>query len=240
MSVVTVEMHSAAFDRSLTYTVLAPDAGEPPFAVLYQLHGHSDDHRAWLYRSNLMRYAARWPLLVVLPSGDNSYYVDAPGRPFEYFIVDELPLHLSHLFRVRAGKAAIGGLSMGGYGAVRLGLRHPDRYASICAHSSRLPSRAELPTLGWAKGASEPLDALDVDALAAAADRARLPRLALDCGRDDHLLGDSRRFHDTLTRLGIAHDYAEHPGAHDWDYWDRHVADALAFHARALGLQPLG
>lgn len=236
MSVATVEFHSVAFDRTLAYTAIVPDAGEPPFAVLYLLHGHSDDHRAWLYRSSLVRHVARWPLLVVLPSGENSYYVDAPGRPFEWLITDELPLHVARTFHVRPGRAAIGGLSMGGYGALRLALRHPERYASAYAHSARLPARAELPSLPWAQAALAGVDELDVDALAARADRAALPALGLDCGVDDHLLADSRRFHATLDRLGLAHAYVEHPGAHDWDYWDAHVADGLAFHARALGL----
>lgn len=240
MSVVTVELESVAFARRITYTALVPDGGAPPFAVLYQLHGHSDDHRAWLQQSNLVRYAARWPLLIVLPSAENSWYVDLPDRPMERFLIDELPRHVAHTFAARCSPAAIGGLSMGGYGALRLALRHPERFVSAFAHSSRLPAREELPALAWARAAAVGIDELDVDALAARVDRARLPRLAFDCGTEDHLLGDSRRFHDVLTRLGIAHDYAEHPGGHTWDYWDAHVSDALAFHARALGLQPVG
>ena len=125
---------------------------------------------------------------------------------------------------------------MGGYGAIRLGLTHPQRFASVYAHSSRLPARGELPSLAWARG-QDP-DALDVDGLAARAAAAGtpLPRLAFDCGTEDHLLADSRRFHALLDARGVAHRYAEHPGAHTWDYWDAHIPEALAFHAAALGL----
>src|SRR3954466_1326967 len=134
-SVVTVEHPSAALDRTVSYTALVPQTGTPPFAVLYQLHGASDDHRAWLYKSNLLRVVDGLPLVVVMPSGENSYYVDA----WERLVVDDVPANVARTFRVRPGRAAIGGLSMGGYGAIRLGLLHPDRYASIFAHSSRLP-----------------------------------------------------------------------------------------------------
>jgi S-formylglutathione hydrolase FrmB len=218
-SVVTVECHAPALDRAVTYTALVPQAAEPPFAVLYQLHGASDDHRAWLYKSNLLRYVEDLPLVVVLPSGENSYYLDA----WERLVVDDIPAHVARTRNVREGRAAIGGLSMGGYGAIRLGLLHPDRYASIFAHSSRLRLKSD----------AEP----DVEAIAARLDRARLPALAFDCGVDDHLIEDSRRFHARLEALGLPHEYREHPGAHTWDYWDRHLPEAIEQHRRVLGLR---
>lgn len=237
-SVVTVECHSPALDRTVTYTALVPDAGTPPFAVLYQLHGASDDHRAWLHKSNLLRHLEGLPLLVVLPSGENGYYVDAPPlRALEQLVVHDIPAHVTRSFRVQEGRAAIGGLSMGGYGAIRLGLKYPDRYASIFAHSSRLPARAELPMLAWTRGIdAADLDDLDVEWIAERADRATLPALAFDCGSEDHLIADSRRFHARLDALGVPHEYREHGGAHTWDYWDEHVVEAIAHHVRVLGI----
>jgi S-formylglutathione hydrolase FrmB len=216
-SVVTVEHSSAALGRTTTYTAFVPDDGAPPFAVLYQLHGASDDHRAWLYKSNLLRYVDGLPLLVVMPSGENSYYVDA----WEHMIVDDLPAHVARTFRVREGRAAIGGLSMGGYGAIRLGLKYAERYASIFAHSSRLPASG---------------DDRDVGVIAARVDGATMPALAFDCGTEDYLLADSRRFHARLDALGLPHQYREHSGAHTWDYWDEHVREAIAWHKKALGI----
>ena len=110
---------------------------------------------------------------------------------------------------------------MGGYGAIRLGLKYPDRFASIFAHSSRLPESG---------------DDYDVEVLAANIDRNQLPALAFDCGVGDHLIEDSRRFHARLDALGLPHEYREHPGAHTWDYWNEHVREAIAHHARVLGL----
>jgi S-formylglutathione hydrolase FrmB len=219
-SVVTVACHAPALDRTVSYTALVPESGTPPFAVLYQLHGMNDDHRAWIEKSNLLRYVDGMPLVVILPSGENSYYVG----PWERLIVDDIPAHVARTFRVREGKAAIGGLSMGGYGAIRLGLLYPHRYASIFAHSSRLPQ------------SEEPADNQDVGFVAERVERAAMPALAFDCGVDDHLIADSRRFHARLDALGLAHQYREHPGAHTWDYWDEHVREAIAWQARVLGL----
>ena len=68
--------------------------------------------------------------------------------------------------------------------------------------------------------------------------RDQLPPVRFDCGTEDHLLEDSRTIHQELQRLGIPHEYREHPGAHDWDYWERQVPDAIAFHAKVLRLNP--
>lgn len=217
-SVLTVECHAPSLDRAVTYTALIPESGTPPFAVLYQLHGASDDHRAWLYKSNLLRHVDGLPLVVVLPSGENSYYVDA----WERLIVDDLPAHVSRTFRVREGRAAIGGLSMGGFGAIRLGLKYAERYASIYAHSSKLVETG---------------DDHDAAVVAARVDRNNMPALAFDCGVDDHLIDQSRTFATRLQSLGLPHEYREHPGAHTWDYWEQHLPDALAHHARVLGLR---
>ena len=65
----------------------------------------------------------------------------------------------------------------------------------------------------------------------------KLPAIHLDCGRDDYLLEDNREFHREMKAAGIPHDYHEHAGAHDWDYWDRHVQDAVKFHCRHLGAE---
>jgi len=77
----------------------------------------------------------------------------------------------------------------------------------------------------------------DVFALAERADKSTLPALRIDCGLDDFLLQDNRRFHQHLEKLGIAHEYAEHPDEHNWEYWDLHVQEAIAFFARVLGIK---
>ena len=235
MGVVELHFPSDALGRVVTYSAIVPDRGEGPFSVLYQLHGASDDHRAWIERGNLVRHVDGMPLIVVLPDGALSYWANVhPLMRYEDFLVEDLAQHVRRTFRVRDEPAAIGGLSMGGYGALRLALRHPGRFASVAAHSSRIPLREELATLPWSRGVDP--DELDLLALADRIDPATVPKLHLDCGLDDHRLEDSRRLVAILARRGVAHHYREHPGAHDWPYWDAHVGEALAHHARALRL----
>jgi S-formylglutathione hydrolase FrmB len=249
MTIATLRIKSAALSRPVPYTAILPDpddAGPGPYPVLVQLHGYWDDHQAWIYKANLARYVERLPLIVVLPNGENGYWVNwDPTRRYEELVVHDLWEHVSRTFPVREGRWAIGGLSMGGYGAIRLGLKYPDRYCSIFAHSSFIPGPTEFAEWAgqddwWMQQATRlnADDEMDCHHWAARADPARLPRLSFDCGTADDLLGQNRRFHAFLLAQDIPHSYAEHPGGHTWDYWDRHVETALLQHAELLGIEP--
>lgn len=241
MTIARMECFSDALGRQISYNALLPDEGEGPFPVLFQLHGLTDDHNAWLERSNIVRHAAGIPLIVVFPNGGTSAYLnwkDAGrlGRQnYEDLIIQDITDHVRRHFHVTDGPWAIGGLSMGGYGAMRLGLKYADRFASIWSHSSKLI---------WdiSQGAHLLKDPDDVDVFRYA-DRVQAsgssPVISFDCGVDDELIGENRAFHEHLETIELAHHYAEHAGGHTWDYWDDHVREALAQHARVLGL-PIG
>jgi putative tributyrin esterase len=238
MGVASVQFHSAALGKRTTYQVILPEEGDGPFPVLMQLHGLSDDASAWIEGSNLVRHLLPYPLLVVLPDGGTSGYLNwrSPDRlgkqNYEDLLIDDLPTHLARHFQIRPGPWAIGGLSMGGYGAMRLGLKYPDRFASIWAHSSafhigQLVDEQFIPNTADA----------DVYTLATGLAKSTThPLISFDCGVDDELIEHNRAFHTHLEAIGLAHHYAEHPGAHTWDYWDTHVQEALRQHAQALGV----
>ncbi len=236
-----MQFHSRALGRHVTYTAILPDPvrhGPGPYPVLYQLHGASDDHTAWVHFSRLVHHVAPYPLLVVMPDGGLSWWCNAgPRERYEDFVVRDLADHVGAAFAARPGRAAIGGLSMGGGGAVRLGLKHPGRFASIWAHSSSLPSPERLrERFGLS---AEEADADDVYAIAervARLPRPSLPRLTFDCGTGDFLIEENRAFHRHLGAIGLPHTYREHPGAHTWEYWDLHVREALRQHAEMLGV----
>jgi len=239
MAVTSVRFFSDALGKWTRYNVIVPEAGEGPYPVLMQLHGLSDDEDSWLERSNLARYVESLPLIVVLPDGGTSGYLNwkASGRlhkhRYEDLLVNDIAAHLRRHFNVREGKWAIGGLSMGGFGAMRLGLKYADRFASIHAHSSAFHIHEMVdPDL------VEDLDDADIFRHAEALARrdGDRPVIAFDCGVDDRLLEHNRRFHEHLQSLDIEHTYAEFEGDHTWDYWDLHVQEALAQHARVLGL----
>lgn len=130
---------------------------------------------------------------------------------------------------------------MGGYGSMLLGLKHPDMFCSVGAHSSAFSAPAS-PERWEAFGppGSEARRENDLFLLAEQADRAALPALFFDCGVDDFLIQHNRDFHSHLESLGAPHHYAEHPGAHDWEYWDLHIRESLAHHCRALGITGAG
>lgn len=237
MSVAMIQLLSQALGKRVSYQVILPETGEGPFPVLLQLHGLSDDAGAWIHHSNLVRHVESYPFVVVLPDGGTSGYLNwrDSGRfarhRYEDFIVTDLSDHVRRHFNVTAGPWAIGGLSMGGYGAMRLGLKHPGRFASIWAHSAAFH-------IG---GTVEPdlvEDVADASVFAhaeRAARRGGSQAIAFDCGVDDEgLLEDNRKLHALMERLKLPHHYAEHPGGHTWDYWDEHLPAALAQHARVL------
>ncbi len=238
MNIGTMQFASAALGRHVTYTVLLPEraAGPGSFPVLYQLHGASDDHTAWVRLSNLVRHVAALPLIVVLPDGGLGFWLNrGPRERYEDFVIEDLAAHVAATFPARPGPCAIGGLSMGGFGAVYLGLRHPDRFASVWSHSGAFRAQAELLAGGWPE---ELAAEASIEALAERADPARAPALGIDCGVDDSLLPGSRRLHRRLSERSVPHTYREHPGAHTWAYWDAHVVEALEQHARVLGCGP--
>lgn len=235
LNLATMQFHSRALGRHVTYTAILPTGGTGPFPVLYQLHGRSDDHTAWVVHSRLVDHVAGLPLIVVLPDGGISGWRNlSPHERYEDFITVDLLDHVQRTFHVRPGPAAIGGLSMGGGGAIRLGLKHPDLFASIWGHSSSLPTAQRM-----APGASEEDTSRD-DVFAIAVGLVGMsdpPRLSFDCGVDDALLQENRAFHVYLEAVGLPHTYLEHPGGHTWDYWDRHVRSAVRQHTEVLGIK---
>lgn len=238
MSVLNVRFYSAALGKHTGFNIIHPDHGDGPFPVLIQLHGYSDDSFSWLYNSRLVEHVADYPLIVVLPDGGTSRYINLPGldrfglQRYEDLIVDDIPAEVRRTFNVRDGRWAIGGLSMGGFGALRLGMKHPDRFASIWAHSAGVSALPEV----LLASLDDRADALVETHAARLVERADRPRITFDCGVDDFLIEPNRALHRHLDGIGLPHAYHEHPGAHTWAYWDEHVQEALAQHAEVFGL----
>jgi len=232
MNIGTMQFKSEALRRHVSYSVILPETGPGPYPVLMQLHGFSDDHTAWLNFSNLVRHAKEYPFIIVLPDGGTSFYLDLdPMQQYETFLMEDIYRHVNATFQVRPGPWAIGGLSMGGFGALRLGLKYPERFASIWAHSSAAYSKEELPPFvvlnreeGCLYGVAERYAAQPLKRT-----------VTFDCGTEDFLINQNRNFHAHLDKLGVAHRYAEHDGAHTWEYWDLHVREALAQHMEVVG-----
>ncbi len=249
MTLCALHWFSRALDRMTAATLIVPDTIPGPFPVFYLLHGLSDDHTAWTRQTSIERYAEDYPFIIVMPEGGRSYYTNAPqGEAYETAIIRDLIPYIDRTFQTDARREArvVGGLSMGGYGALRFALRHPDLFCSAVSHSC---SRA----LTWAHEPAPPEPKFtrvfgfdpsggpnDLFALAERIDRPLLPALCIDCGTEDALLAGNRRFHRHLETLDIPHEYAEYAGGHTWDYWDQRIQEALRFHAGAIGRPAAG
>jgi S-formylglutathione hydrolase FrmB len=231
-------------------TVIYPEQLPGPFPVLYLLHGLSDDHTAWTRRTSIERYCEGLPLIVVMPNGGRGFYTDAVCRPnsaFETLIVRDLVDWVDGTMRTVARREgrAVCGLSMGGYGAAKFALKYPNRFCAAVSHSGALGWASHSLSVGneWQKewvpvlGSDPKGGPNDVYALAAKCSRERLPALRIDCGKDDFLIEDNRRFHRHLQSLRIPHEYAENPGSHTWEYRDREIRKSLKFVCRVFGIE---
>ena len=243
MAFVQLHWPSATLGRQVTTWAVVPDVGTPPFATLYLLHGLSDDHTVWLRRTRLEAHVADRPLIVVMPDGGRGFYTDHHdgGPQWATHVGVELPTVVERILPAiptRDGRF-LSGLSMGGYGALRVALGYPDRFASAVSHSGAVLGprrRNDVPPSAEYRAIVGPGSGLagtdnDLALLAATAkDGGLLPRLRMDCGTDDFLLDDNRALNRQLVDAGIDHQYQEFPGGHTWDYWDEHVRDGIAFH----------
>lgn len=216
-------------------------AAGPPYPVLYLLHGLSDDHTIWQRRTSIERYVAEMGLAVVMPAVHRSFYTDmARGYPYWTFISEELPAICRSFFPLseRREETFVAGLSMGGYGAFKLALRCPERFAAAASLSGALDVVglfAQTPERQpeWTNVFGD-LDALrgsenDLFHLAERVARSDGPKPALFqwCGTEDQLYPSNVRFRDHARALGLDLTYTEGPGGHDWARWDEQVQNVL-------------
>jgi putative tributyrin esterase len=250
MAFATINYHSRSLQKASSLNIVFPDdPGTPrPWSVFYLLHGLSDDHTIWMRRTSIERYVAGLPLVVVMPDGGRGWYTNAvEGYAYEDDLLKDVIGLVDRTFPVKAERSgrAIGGLSMGGYGAVKLGLKHSETFASVNSHSGAVGAVRDPklvkelnPEFDRIFGKTPKDGQEDPFALLTKIDHGRIPALRIDCGTNDFLLEQNRAFHRHLESLKIPHEYQEFPGGHDWAYWDLHVREAIAFHTRSLQLNP--
>ena len=238
MALFHINYYSEPLQKQTGMIVIASGCGAP-CPVVYLLHGLSDDYTIWQRRTSIERYVERCDFIVVMLDGARSFYTDMPGGlgNYEQHILYSVRF-IDATFRTIDSPAARGieGLSMGGYGAIKLGLKYPEIFGSAVSHSGALDITAllqahDMPDMHAIYGEQvKP----DEDCLALAARPGPKPALRIDCGVDDFLIEQNRRFHAHLASLNIPHEYAEFPGEHTWDYWDVHVQEGLRFHRNIM------
>ena len=262
MAIIQMNYVSNALFRTVPVQVilpvdkLSPDGKLPPrkkFKTLYLLHGLLGNYTDWVSGTRIQRWAEERDLAVVMPSGDNSFYVDRPDSNNRYgeFIGRELVEITRRMFPLSEKKedTFIGGLSMGGFGAVRNGLKYSDTFGAVIALSPALhifeDSRAAVESRTFGEALFGDLEAAArsdknprvlVERLAGQKD---LPEIYLACGIEDDLLPVSRMYRGLMRDAGFDVTYFEGPGGHNWDFWDeqiKRVIDWLPLDSRSQGI----
>ena len=235
--------------------------GTRNYPVLYVLHGLFEGPRFWEGRGlsailrDLQEKKEVPELIVVAVDGGNAFFVNGPLGRYEDLVTLELPAWVERNYRVAPGRAgrALLGVSMGGYGALRIALSHPEVFGAVATHSAMLLQQAPTPQEGagrWHMSAfhrafGDPIDrelwnASDPLALAARADADSAPALYFDCGEQDRygLFAGNRELHARLAARGVRHEFALHPGDHGYEYVRTVLATSLRFlgHALAAGV----
>lgn len=250
-----VDVHdvvSAANARRFAVWSWRPD-GDGPFPLLVLLHGVYDSGgHGWWLRARVHEQVAAMvdsgeldnPPVILMPTDTGaefgSAYADwADGTTkAETFIADELLTWAQSAFTLD-GTKWVSGLSMGGYGALLLALRHPGLFASATSTSGFFSPQVLFKYgpdfAGRIWGDAGGLADHDVSDLLTSSDRRAGLRFAFDCGTSDPHIEENRAMHERLAAGGVSHGYAEHAGGHDWDYWRAHVADHVRFHAGLSG-----
>jgi S-formylglutathione hydrolase FrmB len=262
-------LDSRILKRPVRYCVQVPssyekkDAARPPsrYPVLYFLHGLNDDEQSffktggWTLIEDLRQRGSIGDFLIVAPEGRNSFYInsaDGKVRYSDFFLREFIP-YIEKKYRVvpdRAGRA-VSGISMGGYGALRLGFANPQLFGSVSAQSAALLSESPEGVEGAAKSQSpvvralaqvfgDPVDVAHWRAndpfVLAKRNKAALKKSAIyfNCGQSDDYGFEkgAAALDQQLTAEGIAHQYRPYPGDHSLNYFLSHLAEVMEFHSR--------
>jgi putative tributyrin esterase len=252
----TVEMAASHLGgMTVGFNIILPRdyaISERRYPVLYLLHGYTDHYPAWVSYTNLTQYARGFQQIIVMPEGDNGFYTNSyadANLAWEDFVILDLIPYVDGHYRTVASRQgrAIAGLSMGGYGALKLGLKYPRMFSAVASMSGATaaarPMREAIDDEVFRKlvesvfGPTDNPDRAQNDPfeLVAKVPRDELPQLYISIGSEDFLLEENREFVRLLAKLKIPYEYHEVPGKHEWAVWDREIQVILAHQAPVIG-----
>ncbi|NMO96656.1 alpha/beta hydrolase [Paenibacillus lemnae] len=250
MALMQCHFYSEVLGLSTTMTAIIPQntttqigmdnrAGSHRHPTLYLLHGLSDDDSIWLRRTSIERYVASMGIAVIMPQVHRSFYTDMEyGGKYWTYISEELPALARSFFPLsdRREDNFVAGLSMGGYGAFKLGLRRPDLFAAAASLSGALDItgrfvREDIERDNQLIFGDRPISGSDDDLLALLskldAAEGPKPKLYQCCGTEDFLYEGNQKFLAASRQTSLDLTYEEGPGDHSWGYWDERIQDVL-------------
>jgi S-formylglutathione hydrolase FrmB len=251
------KLSSKLMARELLYRVILPDdystSNEAKrYPVVYLLHGLTGHFDNWTDKTKLTEYSKSFGYIIVTPEGNDGWYTDSAGigaEKYESYIVKELIPEIDKKFLTIAdrGHRAIAGLSMGGYGSIKFGLKYPEMFSLVGSFSGALGATSFNEKNAGAIGksidviygpdGSETRKANDIFGLARALTPESiktLPFIYLDCGTEDFLFKNNRDFDGLLIEKKVPHEFRELPGAHNWDFWNSQVLEFLRVASRRI------
>ncbi len=251
------KLSSKLLAREIPYRVILPvnykNANEKTlYPVVYLLHGLTGHFDNWTDKTKLTDYAAKYNYIIVTPEGNNGWYSDssaAANDRYESYIVQELIPEIDKKFRTIPDKnhRAIAGLSMGGYGSLKFGLKYPEMFTLVGSFSGALGAASF--TEKTAGGIGKSIDAIFGAEGSANRDGndifrivrempddkiKNLPFVYLDCGTEDFLFKNNRDFVNLLVEKKVKHEFRQLPGAHDWKFWDSQIKEFLEVSERFI------
>jgi S-formylglutathione hydrolase FrmB len=245
-----VSIPSAAMQRSFDATVVLPDDyargnRDARFPVIYVLHGSGGNYADWTSNTRIGKLADRYHVVLVMPDGGHeSWYIDSPFDPrsrYETYVGSEVVSYIDMHFRTIAAREAraITGLSMGGFGALRIALDRQDTFGAAGSISGAVDPRncEDEPGISHIFGDPERHASFwNSNAIVDSAQDFEHAHIALtiDCGVSDFFVQSNRTLHEKLVELGVPHDYAERPGGHTWSYWSNSIRYQVLFFATAF------
>ena len=248
----TEELDSKLMGRKIPYRVVLPDRYQEKtesgrrYPVIFLLHGLTGHFDNWTTRTQLVAYSAKHATIIVTPEGENGWYTDNVAKEsdkYESYIIKELIPEIDKKYRTmdRREHRGIAGLSMGGFGAIKFGLKYPDMFALAASFSGAL-SAARItekevpgaigktidaifgPAGGEIRKSNDPFDMIQ---RATPDTIKKYPFLYIDCGTEDFLFQSNRDFVSLLLEKRVPHEFRQLPGAHNWEYWNKQVKELL-------------
>ena len=246
MAFLQIQFFSGVLNVASTVNVIFPEANQgigmgaskeaAPPKVLYLLHGYSDDHSIWMRRTSVERYAANHNLAVIMPAVNHSFYCnEVHGEKYWDYVSDELPKTMHRFLRLsnRPEDTYVAGLSMGGYGAMRLALTYPERFAGAASFSGAVNLAgifyqnhrgAEIARVFGDMAGIEGTEFDNLFLLKKNGNAPKKPWLYVSCGTADFLYDQHQAFIPALRENGWDVTAYEEPDAvHEWGFWDRQI-----------------
>ena len=242
----TLNFRPESIGAGTPVNIYLPDEIVDDMPVLYLLHGMYGDHNSWVNGSSIGRYARARGLAVIMPSIGNSFYANQKYgcRYFDY-VARELPEYIGKLLPFitkKREKTFVAGLSMGGYGALKVALRKPDRFSAAASLSGCLDINTDVKAddegwdkicvCNWGEDYATSLPGSDEDLIHLIAnfpaDKPK-PRIYAACGTSDFLYEENQSFRRAIADTEFEFKYEEGPGAHTWDFWDKWIVPAIKF-----------